>query len=89
MVISKRFTDIPYLALLASSRKKQSTKRVIHKGKCSETRMSSLILVLYFLSGGQVHYSETALSEAHNSEGYLYMNHDFDNTFNVAMSRMY
>jgi hypothetical protein len=37
----------------------------------SETRINSIIL--YFLTGRQEHYSETALSEAHYSEGYLYL----------------
>jgi hypothetical protein len=43
----------------------------MHKSKRSETGINSVIL--HYRGFRQDHYSETALSEAHYSEGYLYL----------------
>jgi hypothetical protein len=51
---------------------KNSTKWAIYKGKRSETTISSVML--FFRGGRQVYYSETALSEAYGSGGYLHKN---------------
>jgi hypothetical protein len=64
--------------------KSHSTKWGIHKGKRSETIISSIIL--YFLRGSQEHYSETALSEAHYSDRYLYLHLDlYFNRFTIII----
>jgi hypothetical protein len=61
----------PSLSAVKLVPEKQSTKWGTHKCKHSETRINSIIL--YFLRGRLEHYSETALSKAHYSEGYLYL----------------
>jgi hypothetical protein len=68
-----RCTGIPHLALLlVSSRKTEhySTNWVTQKGKRSETKMSNI--TLHYHGFRQERYSETALSEARYSGGYLY-----------------
>jgi hypothetical protein len=67
-------TGIPHLALLTGSRKQStkwnSTNWVTQKGKRSETKISNIIQ--HYRGFRQECYSETALSEARYSGGYLY-----------------
>jgi hypothetical protein len=63
-------------------------QRVTQKGKRSETKISNIIL--YYCGFRQERYSETALSEARYSGGYLYNTdnaHRIFNCFIVLMAR--